>query len=320
MLLAHVATAATLRADLTNAEMRAEGLQEQIMVAQREIAEVTSSGSAVLQALEAAMVPLMAELALTRQACKEYCAEQGEAFITGPTESASPLPAEKKQSAAQIIADSEAEITHLQLDIAHFQHQSERLQIEERQRQHEISRLCGELSEAYEHLTYEQHCVRHHELCRQVGIDNSGGGWPGMGPCGVGRRTMEVRAEQRLRECAEQRGGRLARDVTKLSSDTSQQQASIAQLGARLMRAKKAHAERDRRLLHNHKLAKVLQAKLKVASGNGQPSQGQRQNELVDARADDLGATSDSDGTGRSLRSRKKGIAASTGKLPSLSF
>merc|ERR1712139_153197 len=161
------------------------------------------------------------------------------------------------------------------------------MQVEERQRSHEISRICGELSEAYEHLAYEQ----------QYGVDPSGGaGWAGMGPCGIGRRTLEVRAEQKLRECAEQRGGRLARDVTKLSSDTSQQQASIAQLGARLMRAKKAHAERDRRLLHNHKLAKVLQAKLKVASGNGQPSQGQRQTELVDARSDDLAATSDSDG------------------------
>lgn len=318
MSVAHVASAATLRADLTNAEMYVRGLQEQIVVDQNKIGDVTSAGSAVLQALEAAMVPLMAELALTRQACKEYCVEQGEAFITGQGE----LPAEakpKQQSAAQIIEDSQAEITHLSLDIAHFQHQAERLQIEERQRSHEISRLCGELSEAYEHLAYEQQCVRHHEVLHHVGMgsDSAGGGWPGMGPCGIGRRTMEVRAEQKLRECAEQRGGRLARDVTKLSSDTSQQQASIAQLGARLMRAKKAHAERDRRLVHNHKIAKIMHSKLKVASGDGQAAPAQP----ADPKADDLLATSDSDGAGRSMRAKQKGFGtASTGKLPQLSF
>jgi len=319
MLLAHVATAATLRADLKNAEMRADGLRENILVGQNEIEEVTSAGAAVLEALEAAMVPLMAELALTRQACKEYCADRGEAFITGPAQS--PLPAEakpKQQGAAQDIADAEAELTHLTLDINHFQHEVEGLQIEERQRSHEISRLCGELSEAYEHLAYEQQCVRHHEVCRQFGIggsDSSGGGWPGMGPCGVGRRTMEVRAEQKLRECAEQRGGRLARDVTKLASDTSAQQASIAQLGARLMRAKKSHTQRDRLIFHNHKQATMMHAKLKVASGDGQQQGDQGYPSVANLAAPTAG-----NGTSGSLRSSKKGIAASTGKLPQLSF
>merc|ERR1712139_276019 len=147
------------------------------------------------------------------------------------------------------------------------------MQVEERQRSHEISRICGELSEAYEHLAYEQ----------QYGVDPSGGaGWAGMGPCGIGRRTLEVRAEQKLRECAEQRGGRLTRDVTKLASDTSQQQACIAQLGARLMRVKKAHAERDRRLVHNHKQTKLLHAKLKVTGGDGQSAQSPKGGEEAD--------------------------------------
>jgi len=275
---------------------------------QREVAEVTRAGSAVLASLEAAMVPLMAELALTRQACKEYCAENGEPFI---------LTAEaSKESSSSTPAGLEAEIKHLQLDIAHYQHKAERLQVEERQRTHEISRLCGELSEGYEHLAYEQQCVRHHEVCQQFGIDPSDGGWAGMGPCGIGRRTLEVRAEQKLRECAEQRGGRLARDVTKLASDTSQQQACIAQLGARLMRAKKAHTERDRRLVHNNKQTKLLHSKLKVTScGLEEPAQSPKQEE-----ADDFGATADSDGGSRMRRSKKSSMASSTGKLPQLSF
>merc|ERR1719409_2560127 len=155
---------------------------------------------------------------------------------------------------APVAADVEAEVEHLQLDIAHFQHKAERLQVEERQRSHEISRLCGELSEAYEHLAYEQQCVRHHEVCQQFGIDPSGGGWAGMGPCGIGRRTLEVRAEQKLREHAEQRGGRLARDVTKLASDTSQQQASIAQLGRRLKCVRKSLEDRDKRIANAEKV------------------------------------------------------------------
>jgi len=319
MPIAHVATAVTLRSDLVDAEMQVEALRAEVGQTQREVAEVTRAGGAVLAALEAAMIPLMAELALTRQACKEYCAEQGEAFILGPATAA---PAEAagnaSSSSAQAAAGVEAEIKHLQLDIAHYQHKAERLQVEERQRSHEISRLCGELSEAYEHLAYEQQCVRHHEVCQQFGIDPSGGGWAGMGPCGIGRRTLEVRAEQKLRECAEQRGGRLARDVTKLASDTSQQQACIAQLGARLMRVKKAHAERDRRLVHNHKQTKLLHAKLKVTSGDGQSAPETREGEQTGVEAGDLGFYSD--GAARLHRSKKKGVAASTGKLPQLSF
>jgi DNA repair exonuclease SbcCD ATPase subunit len=268
----------------------------------------------VLAVLEAAMVPLMAELAMTRQACKEYCAEQGEAFMLQPTADSS---AEAGETAAQSISAVEAEIKHLQVDLTHFQRKAERLQVEERQRSHEISRLCGELSEAYEHLAYEQKCVRHHEVSRQFGIDPAGGGWAGMGPCGVGRRTMEVRQEQKLREHAEQRGGRLARDVTKLGSDTSQQQACIAQLGARLMRVKKAHAERDRRLTHNIKQTSFLHAKLKVTSGESQPSP----DGTEPSQGKDAGATgNDAEGGASLRRTKKKPVASSTGKLPQLSF
>merc|ERR1712216_269464 len=171
---------------------------------------------------------------------------------------------------------------------------------------------------AHEHLAYEQHCVRHHEECQQYGVDPSGGaGWAGMGPCGIGRRTLEVRAEQKLRECAEQRGGRLGRDITKLASDTSLQQAAIAQLGARLMRARKAHTDRDRRLQHNQKATKLLHAKLKVTGGDGSPSK--KPTSGVDAEDDDDDDESSS-AEKRMRRSSRKGAAASTGKLPQLSF
>jgi len=132
-----------------------------------------------------------------------------------------------------------------------------------------------------------------------------------MGPCGIGRRTLEVKAEKELRECAEQRCGRLARDITKLASDTSQQQAAIAELGSRLMRAKKAHADRDRRLVHNQKQTKLLHSKLKVTSGDASPS--------PKAGAQDADVAN-GNGDTRLQQSRKKGAAASTGKLPSLSF
>jgi hypothetical protein len=304
MTISHVPTAATLRADYAHAELQAEALRAEVAKAQREVDEVKRSGSAVLAALEAAMIPLMAELAVTRHACKEYCSSIGEPFILAPV----PAPEGSSQSGVDAM---EAEVGHLQVEIAHYRKQTERLQVEERQRSHEISRLCGEYSEAYDHLNYEQQCVKHHEECKQVGID-AGGGWAGMGPCGLGRRTQEVRAEKKLREFAEQRGGRLARDVTKLSSDTSQQQASIAQLGRRLKNVRKALSERDSRLAHTGKHTKLLHAKLKVTedatSGNG------GEGVAFESTQDDPVAPS--------LRPSKKkgGSAASTGRLPQLSF
>lgn len=310
----------SLRRDLANMEAAAEDLRSQVAKTQHETAEVVRSGSAVLAALEAAMIPLMAELALIRQACKEYCTEQGEPFILSKPPVDTAEADGNGSSSSQTVASLEAEIQHLKLDISHYQHKAEHLQADERQRSHEISRICGELSEAYEHLAYEQQCVRHHEVCQQFGIDPSGGGWAGMGPCGIGRRTLEVRAEQKLREHAEQRAGRLARDVSKLAGDTSQQQAAIAQLGARLQRAKKAHVDRDRRLQHIQKQTKMLNTKLKVTSGVGSgspsPSKSPTSGTEVEAQDDD----DESSSAAQMRRSKRKGAAASTGKLPQLSF
>jgi len=309
MIITHAPSAVTLRADLANAELQSENLQRKLVEAQREVNEVGRSGKAVLAALEAAMVPIMAELAVTRSACKEYCARTGEPFVLAPTLS------EGDQNSSSSIAAMEAEVQHHQLDIAHYQQKAEHMQIEERQRSHEISRLYGELSEAYEHLDYEQQCVKHHEECRQVGIEASATGWAGMGPCGLGRRTQEVRAEKKLRECAEQRGGRLARDVTKLASDTSQQQASIAQLGRRLKGVRKTLQERETRISNAEKVTKLLHVKLKVideANGNGG---GKNDKPEVEGLVDELNSSS-------TLSSKKKkgGLASSTGKLPQLSF
>lgn len=315
MTIAHVATAVTLRADLADAETKAEALRAEVDKTQREVTQVTRAGGAVLAALEAAMVPLMAELALTRQACKEYCMDRDLPFII-PQQ-----PAEVAKESTEGSRESmEAEVKHLLLDIDHFQHKAERLQIEERQRSHEISRLCGELSEAYEHLAYEQQCVKHHEVCRQFGIEVNSG-WAGMGPCGIGRRTLEVRAEKKLRECAEQRGGRLARDVTKLASDTTQQQASIAQLGRRLQSVRKALSERDSRLRHNQKHTELLHAKLKVTSSDGSGQAATDGEQEVDGPVASRSASGPEGGALSLQRSRKKGgSAASTGKLPQLSF
>lgn len=330
MTVAHVATAATLRAALADADANAEALRAEVDRAQGEVTEVTRAGAAVLAALEAAMVPLMAELALTRQACKEYCVEQGMPFVTSPEPAMEASKEKEGKDSSNTIPVMEAEHKHLLLDIDHFQHKAERLQIEERQRSHEISRLCGELCEAGEHLSYEQQCVKHHEVCRQFGIEVNSG-WAGMGPCGIGRRTLEVRAEKKLRECAEQRGGRLARDVTKLASDTTQQQASIAQLGRRLKSVRQALSERDKRLRHNQKHTALLHTKLKVTSDAGGDPSGQptTDGEQPDAEVNGLGGVASASAPligeqGGSLslqRSRKKGgSASSTGKLPQLSF
>merc|ERR1712110_919789 len=119
----------------------------------------------------------MKELVGEREACREYCAKYGIPFMVDSKVAMQAVEADgaaqEDASASPTLTRNEGhllkEISHLQLDLGHYQKKAEHLQVEERQRQHEIARLCGELSEAYEHLEYERQCVRHHEVCRQFG-------------------------------------------------------------------------------------------------------------------------------------------------------
>jgi len=228
------------------------------------------------------MAPLMAELASARL-------ESAEKLIQSPRGEAGSKPG----SALQAV---EAEIRHLKLDIEHYRGRAERLQVEERKRFHTLSQLRSDLQEASEDLAYEKQRVRHHEVCRQLGLKD--GGWVGLGPLGVGKRTLEARAEKKLRESAEDRATRLSREVSRLSGDTAEQQTVIEQLSRRLDKCRAIAREKERRLNNAANQTKELHARLR---GSPSATLGQVQGSQASSRM-------------------RKAQSASTGKLPQLSF
>merc|ERR1712176_140408 len=131
-----------------------------------------------------------------------------------------------------------------------------------KQRSHELKQFRTELSEVTAKLAYEQQRVRHYDTCKQLGFDSGNEGWAGLGPSGMGRRTMEVRCEKKLRESAEQRAGRLSRDVTRLSSEAAMHQAEIAKLSKRLHRARNHSLEKAQHIEGAAALTSAMQNKL----------------------------------------------------------
>eukprot|EP00931_Biecheleriopsis_adriatica_P088028 TRINITY_DN62425_c0_g1_i1.p1 TRINITY_DN62425_c0_g1~~TRINITY_DN62425_c0_g1_i1.p1 ORF type:complete len:296 (-),score=83.35 TRINITY_DN62425_c0_g1_i1:90-875(-) len=261
-------------------------MQEELARTQQELKEARRAGAALLAAAEAAMAPLMAELAAER--------------LT----SESQLPASPSHGQAghgSAVDAVEAEIRHLKLDIEHYQSRAERLQAEERQRFHTLTTLRNELQEASEDLAYEKQRVRHHEICRQLGLPD--GGWVGLGPLGVGKRTLEARAEQKLRESAEDRSARLAREVSRLAGDTAEQQTTIETLSRRLDKVRAITRTKERRLLSAAAHTSELHARLRGTTAGPKA----------------LTTAESSSCVSRGSRG-KKSISSSTGKLPQLSF
>lgn len=268
-----------MRAEMREMESESKRVQDELQRTQKQLEESRRAGSAVLAAVEGAMAPLMAELAMERQRVDHILPSTPRSEGTATKGSADAL---------------EVEIQHLKLDIEHYQGSTEQLQIEERKRLHFLEGLRSSLEEASEDLAYEKQRVRHHEVCRQLGLPD--GGWVGLGPLGVGKRTLEARAEKKLRESAEERSARLAREVTRLAGDSTEAQITIEQLSRRLDKIRSIAQTKHRRLASAAAQTSELHARLR-----GSPSEGAK------------------DTSSSQVRSRKMN-SSSTGKLPQLSF
>ncbi|CAK9101819.1 Uncharacterized protein SCF082_LOCUS47600 [Durusdinium trenchii] len=85
----------------------------------------------------------------------------------------------------------------------------------------------------------------------------------GLGPAGIGKRTLQVRAEKRLRESAEERSARLVREVAALAGDTAEQQATIESLSRRLEKVRTLISQKEARLASAAQQSTQLQARLK---------------------------------------------------------
>lgn len=279
----------SLHLQLKYAEEQHVKMQNDLLHAQRELAEARYAGAAILTAVESAMGPVMAELASAR---RTYASRLPESPRVGDEP--------ERMSSCDAL---EAEIKHLQLDIEHFQTSAERLQAEERKRLQDLSRLRTELQEAADDLAYEQQRVRHFEVCRQLGLQD--GGWVHFGPLGVGKRTLEARSEKKLRESAEQRSCRLVREVTRLAGDTAEHQATIEHLSRQLDRVRKLTREKERRLAG----ALIQKTELQSRFQGGSPK---------DVKE---GLETDNLAFQQKFKIRsKKNTSSSTGRLPQLSF
>eukprot|EP00928_Gymnodinium_smaydae_P037946 TRINITY_DN26277_c0_g1_i2.p1 TRINITY_DN26277_c0_g1~~TRINITY_DN26277_c0_g1_i2.p1 ORF type:complete len:350 (+),score=97.17 TRINITY_DN26277_c0_g1_i2:104-1051(+) len=247
-----VATAGAARAEYAEAEAEVQRLEEELEAARRDAASARRAGATVLGALEAAMAPLMAELAVERRRAL-----------------AAALPSEApRMDCSGDAAALAAEVQRLQGELAAQREEVERLQAAERKRGNELRRLRVDATDAMDSLGYEQQRVRHYEVGLQLGFEPTGDGWAGLGPSGMGRRTMEVRAEKRLRETAEQRASRIAQQVVKLSSEASSQQGLIAHLSKRFLRLRRLSQSRDKQLAGSSSDAGALEEKLREHSRN----------------------------------------------------
>lgn len=266
---------------LARQEEEERALQQELQQAQGEAVEARHAAAALLIAVEAAMAPLMQELAAARRAC-------GDADLTAA------LGGQGGEASTDVL---EAEVKHLEVDITHYQEQVEILQTEERRRVHELRRLQAEVAEANQDLAYEKQRARHFEAKRELAPEMEVN-WAGIGPSGIGRRTMEVRAEQSLREAAEQRAAKLSRDISRLAVDTATQQAVIEQLGRRLAAVRKTAGDQDGKLADAMRATAELHRRL---------------------RGEGATASEEEESAARALKKNKTGTA-STGRLPHLSF
>mmetsp|Transcript_26648 Transcript_26648/g.50070 ORF Transcript_26648/g.50070 Transcript_26648/m.50070 type:complete len:278 (-) Transcript_26648:111-944(-) len=269
---------AELQEALAAAEAEYAEIQEQLNASQQELQEARRAGSALLAATEAALAPLFAELAAAR--------EKSEQLLP-------PVLGKDEESESPSTRDAiQAEVRHLQIEIDSSKEEAYRLQAEDRQRFHHLEKLRNELQEASEELVYERQRAQHHEICRQLGLP--GTAWVGLGPAGIGKRTLQVRAEKRLRESAEERSARLTREVARLAGQTSEHQTTIDGLSRRLDRTRGLAKSKDHRLKTFAAQTSELHARLRFSS-----------EDFKDAHP---------------MRMQKTKPNLSTGKLPSLSF
>merc|ERR1719198_758789 len=100
---------------------------------------------------------------------------------------------------------------------------------------------------------------------------------------------MEVRAEKRLRETAEQRAGRLSQNVSKLVGSTSAQQSTIGQLSKRLQRVRDAIQQKEQQCadaaLKNNDLKLKLKKPLKGLSSGDEALSAPRTNWCLTPKA-----------------------------------
>lgn len=202
----------------------------------------------------------------------------------------------------------EAEIQVMKRDVCYYREQLQHFQNSERLRMQELDRLSHELKQSAERLAYEQQTVRTHEDCLNAICSTRS--CPNL----IGLRTIELRAEQRLKELAVRRTGKLSTEVMRLAVDASVQQTTVDDLSTKLLRVRSSLLNRDRELLAAQKVTASLESRLALGVG-GNPTGGGAERCMPGK----VPPTTDSRRNTTGVTAQHKAVQ-STGRLPKLSF
>lgn len=311
MTIAHVSSAGSLRGDLAEAEERERALRQELENLQLENVEVQKAGSAILQALEASIGPLMEELVGARSLCGGGGVSSTAAALLAAN---SDDPRLREALDSPPASDLEADILRLQRDLHSRQSQVERLEVELTARRQEVQQLGRELREADASIAYEQRRASHFHTKKRLSNPKP------RKALGVGKRTIEMQAEERLREAAEVRANHMAQDLHKLTNDTLLQDKAIQRLDRKLLHMHRQASSSDLKLAEVEKITSRLH--LRLCGGNdGQQDLSEQEllprNTLSSQR---LGGGRGAGGARGGPSPTRKNRMASTGRLPHLSF
>jgi len=226
-------------------------------------------------------------------------------------EAVKPGSPQSSNSAEELVPSEqlEAEIQVMEREVCHFREQLEHLQNSERLRMQELDQLSYELTQAAERLNYEQQTVRTHEHCLNSICSSR------SSPNLIGPRTIELRAEQRLKELAARRAGRLSDEVMRLAVGASMQQNTVDTLSTKLLRVRSSLLDRDRELIAAQKTTAGLESRLAlgVVGGAATATSGR----CMPGKAPLTSSSTTKNKTGATAPRK---AAKSTGRLPQLSF
>merc|ERR1719230_505356 len=118
------------------------------------------------------------------------------------------------------------------------------------------------ISDLKDQLDYTRQLVKHHEVEQQL-QNELNDTWGGENPCGIGKKTLELRAEQKLREHMEKRNNKLTDQIQKLTNCIANQQLAIQRLEKKVMNGQKKLLQKDQQLAHVTERATQLQSYLR---------------------------------------------------------
>merc|ERR1719160_1913649 len=179
------------------------------------------------------------------------------------------------------------EARHLRLDLSHYQQKVEAMQVQQQHSEQENTRMKTVMSDLKDQLDYTRQLVKHHEVEQQLQTELTDT-WGGENPCGIGKRTLELRAEQKLRQQVEKRNNKLTDQIQKLTAVIASQQLAIQRLEKKLMSGQKKILHKDQQLLHVTERAAQLQGYLRrdMNQAAGQAIAGLRMDGVVDGSMD----------------------------------